>query len=141
MLLAHHSQERVENKSTYWLIFELLVRDFCRLFALKHGDKIFLLDGILGRRAHGGHQNSVKWSLDTGYANSKADSWKEGRTGYPFVDANMRELKATGFMSNRGEKDVEGAVVSINPQLTPILPAGRQNVASFLALDLNQDWR
>ncbi|GMI05279.1 hypothetical protein TrLO_g4091 [Triparma laevis f. longispina] len=118
-MVKKYEQERVENKSTYWLIFELLVRDFCRLFALKHGDKIFLLDGILGRRAHGGHQNSVKWSLDTGYANSKADSWKEGRTGYPFVDANMRELKATGFMSNRG----------------------RQNVASFLALDLNQDWR
>lgn len=40
-------------------------------------------------------------------------------TGYPFVDANMRELKATGYMSNRG----------------------RQNVASFLALDMNMDWR
>ena len=37
----------------------------------------------------------------------------------PLVDANMRELKATGFMSNRG----------------------RQNVASYLALDLQLDWR
>ena len=37
----------------------------------------------------------------------------------PLVDANMRELAATGFMSNRG----------------------RQNVASYLALDLNLDWR
>ena len=40
-------------------------------------------------------------------------------TGYPFVDANMRELKATGFMSNRG----------------------RQVVASFLVNDLGLDWR
>jgi deoxyribodipyrimidine photo-lyase len=37
----------------------------------------------------------------------------------PLVDANMRELAATGFMSNRG----------------------RQNVASYLALDIGSDWR
>lgn len=43
----------------------------------------------------------------------------EGKTGVPFVDANMRELAATGFMSNRG----------------------RQNVASFLTKDLGLDWR
>ena len=47
------------------------------------------------------------------------DLWAEGRTGFPLVDANMRELRATGFMSNRG----------------------RQNVASFLALDMALDWR
>lgn len=40
-------------------------------------------------------------------------------TGYPLVDANMRELKETGFMSNRG----------------------RQNVCSFLAIDMKTDWR
>lgn len=43
----------------------------------------------------------------------------EGQTGVPFVDANMRELAMTGFMSNRG----------------------RQNVASFLTKDLGLDWR
>lgn len=43
----------------------------------------------------------------------------EGKTGVPFVDANMRELATTGFMSNRG----------------------RQNVASFLTKDLGLDWR
>ena len=47
------------------------------------------------------------------------DAWREGRTGVPFVDANMREMRATGFMSNRG----------------------RQNVASFLTKDLKLDWR
>jgi len=47
------------------------------------------------------------------------DRWKRGMTGYPLVDANMRELLQTGFMSNRG----------------------RQNVASFLVLDLGIDWR
>ncbi len=44
--------------------------------------------------------------------------WVEGRTGVPFIDANMRELSATGFMSNRG----------------------RQNVASFLVKDLQVNW-
>ena len=43
----------------------------------------------------------------------------EGMTGIPFVDANMREMLATGWMSNRG----------------------RQNIASFLARDLQLDWR
>lgn len=40
--------------------------------------------------------------------------WCEGKTGVPFIDANMRELRETGWMSNRG----------------------RQNVASFLVKDL-----
>ena len=45
--------------------------------------------------------------------------WKTGQTGMPIVDAFMRELTATGFMGNRG----------------------RQIVAAYLALDLQQDWR
>ena len=50
---------------------------------------------------------------------NKFEAWAEGRTGVPFVDANMRELKQSGWMSNRG----------------------RQNVASFLVKDLGLDWR
>ena len=49
----------------------------------------------------------------------RSSLFPEGRTGVPFVDANMRELAMTGFMSNRG----------------------RQNVASFLTKDLGLDWR
>jgi len=45
--------------------------------------------------------------------------WVEGRTGVPFIDANMRELRESGFMSNRG----------------------RQNVASFLVKDLKVNWQ
>ena len=43
-------------------------------------------------------------------------AWIEGRTGYPFIDANMRQLAETGYMSNRG----------------------RQIVASFFTRDLFQ---
>ncbi len=47
------------------------------------------------------------------------EAWKDGRTGYPIVDAAMRQLRATGFMPNRA----------------------RMVVASFLSKDLLVDWR
>lgn len=102
-----YEEARVANKSTYWVVFELLWRDFFKFFALKHGNAIFFREGTVG--------SNKRWGLDERYVRD----WKEGRTGYPLVDANMRELAATGFMSNRG----------------------RQNVCSFLAIDMNQDWR
>jgi deoxyribodipyrimidine photo-lyase len=46
-------------------------------------------------------------------------AWKDGRTGYPIVDAGMRELQETGFMHNRV----------------------RMIVASFLTKHLRIDWR
>ena len=108
--LDEYQRARTSNKSTYWVVFELLVRDFFVFFALKHGRKIFLRDGVAGKRWGG-----PGWDADP----EALRRWKEGRTGFPLVDANMREMAATGFMSNRG----------------------RQNVASYLALDLNHDWR
>jgi len=47
------------------------------------------------------------------------EAWREGRTGYPLVDAAMRQLAAEGFMHNRA----------------------RMTVASFLSKDLYIDWR
>lgn len=47
------------------------------------------------------------------------DAWRAGRTGYPLVDAGMRELRATGWM---------------HPRLRAI-------AASFLCFDLGVDWR
>jgi len=102
-----YEQERVANKSTYWVVFELLWRDFCKFFAVKHGDAIFFAGGTVG--------SDKKWSS----FETNLEAWKMGQTGYPLVDANMREMMASGFMSNRG----------------------RQNVASFLAIDLGHDWR
>ena len=45
--------------------------------------------------------------------------WRQGNTGYPIIDALMREMNATGFMPNRG----------------------RMIVAGFLTMDLRIDWR
>ena len=42
-----------KNQSTYWLIFELIWRDYFKYIALKHGDKIFHLDGILQKNIIG----------------------------------------------------------------------------------------
>jgi deoxyribodipyrimidine photo-lyase len=103
-----YEDQVVANKSTYWLVFEMLWRDFCKFFCLKNGDSVFHLGGTISNY-------DKKWST----FEKNLDAWKEGRTGYPLVDANMREMAATGFMSNRG----------------------RQNVCSFLAIDLNHDWR
>lgn len=101
-----YERQRKKNNSTYWLIFELIWRDYFRFIAQKHGDKIFHVGGI---------KNQVdSWRRDK----SQFEAWVEGKTGVPFIDANMRELKATGFMSNRG----------------------RQLVASFLVNDLGIDW-
>jgi deoxyribodipyrimidine photo-lyase len=47
------------------------------------------------------------------------EAWQQGRTGYPLVDAAMRQLAEEGFMHNRA----------------------RMTVASFLCKDLYVDWR
>ncbi len=102
-----YEEQRIKNDSTYWLIFELLWRDYFRLIALKHGNKIFYPEGLQGI--------PIPWKEDE----ERFEQWRAGNTGFPLIDANMRELLATGFMSNRG----------------------RQNVASFLTKNLGINWQ
>lgn len=59
--------------------------------------------------------DKVAWRFDQ----AEFQAWCDGRTGYPLVDAGMRELNATGFMHNRV----------------------RMVVASFLCKHLLMDWR
>ena len=99
--------EYYKNQSTYWLIFELIWRDFFKYISLKHQNQIFKLEGILNK--------SYDWSSNQ----NQIDKWINGQTRSDFVNANMIELKETGWMSNRG----------------------RQNVASFFAKELHLDWR
>jgi deoxyribodipyrimidine photo-lyase len=61
------------------------------------------------------YRGTLAWSRDE----AALAAWKEGKTGYPMVDAAMRELKTTGWMHNRA----------------------RMIVASFLTKDLQIDWR
>lgn len=109
-----YEDRRVANDSTYWLLFELIWRDFFAFQVAKHGAQFFAPGGLQER-------TEVDWrdpATDTEAARA-FERWCAGETGVPFVDANVRELNRTGYMSNRG----------------------RQNVASFLANDLRVDWR
>ena len=96
------------NDSTYWLVFELLWRDFFRFMFKKHQTKFFLYDGIKTEKINSKSLNEKLLS-----------QWINGNTNSDFINANMLELKLTGFMSNRG----------------------RQNVASYFCNELNMDWR
>ena len=101
-------EESIEkNKSTYWLKFELLWRDFFKYTAMRYGNSIFQAEGIKRRPKNWLHKPHIM------------EQWIMGRTNDEFVNANMKELQLTGFMSNRG----------------------RQNVASYLVHQLKQDWR
>ena len=92
--VRRYERERVRNDSTYWLIFELMWRDYFRFLALREGAALFVRDGI--QRRH------LSWRQDR----QVFERWRAGQTGVPFVDANMIELERTGFMSNRGRQNV-----------------------------------
>ncbi|WP_026705113.1 DASH family cryptochrome [Flavobacterium soli] len=96
------------NDSTYWLVFELMWRDYFRFMMKKYNAKFFQKAGIQSKGIQVNKNNQ-----------HQLQEWIDGKTGVDFVDANMLELKMTGFMSNRG----------------------RQNVASYLCNDLKLDWR
>jgi len=83
------------NDSTYWLIFELLWRDFFRFMFKKHQTKFFLYAGIKSDKVN---SKSVNGKL--------LSQWINGKTTSDFINANMHELKLTGFMSNRGRQNV-----------------------------------
>ena len=97
---------RGANDGTHWLWFELLWRDHFRWMHAKHGAALY--------RACGLGQLPAPTHNPQGF-----ERWCQGRTGQPLVDAGMRELAATGWLSNRM----------------------RQIVASYLIHDLGGDWR
>lgn len=105
--LRRYEQEVEENESTYWIFFELLWREFFHWLQMKHGADWF---------AYSGFQDNIP---DTRFDKQTLKRWCDGNTGYDIVDACMRQLSQTGYMSNRG----------------------RQLVASCLVHELGHDWR
>ena len=89
-----------------WLS-ELIWRDFY-VHILHHNPRV--VDG-----AFKPEYNAIRWSNDP----ERFTAWCEGRSGYPLVDAAMRQLNQTGYMHNRL----------------------RMVAASFLTKDLLVDWR
>lgn len=95
-----------EFSETY--LNELIWRDFYQMI-LWHFPKV-------GQgRAFKIEYEKIEWRKDNG----EFERWCNGQTGYPIVDAGMRELNETGFMHNRV----------------------RMIVASFLSKHLLLDWR
>ncbi len=95
------------NDSTYWLYFELLWREFFQWYAHTHGRRLFTAGGL----------NDT--APDTGFNSGRFESWCRGQTAWPLLNACMRELNSTGYLSNRG----------------------RQIAASALIHELGIDWR
>ncbi|MEZ4803462.1 MAG: DASH family cryptochrome [Gelidibacter sp.] len=87
-------KEHIKNESTYWLIFELLWRDYFKYSSLKHGANLFKLGGI--------KQKDLKWNRNE----QLLHQWMNGTTEETFVNANMLELNQTGWISNRGRQNV-----------------------------------
>ncbi|WP_035667648.1 DASH family cryptochrome [Flavobacterium sp. 83] len=83
-----------KNDSTYWLIFELIWRDYFKYVSMKNGNSIFKIGGILSKK--------YDWKTNE----SGIKNWTNGTTEEPFVNANMIELQQTGWMSNRGRQNV-----------------------------------
>ena len=92
--IKDYEKNILKNQSTYWLIFELIWRDYFKYISMKYGNKIFKIGGILEKDYH--------WSRDKEIFNK----WINGLTDEPFVNANMVELSSTGWMSNRGRQNV-----------------------------------
>ena len=92
--IQNYEKEVCKNEDSYWMVFELIWRDYFKYISLKHGTKIFYVNGISTKK--------YDWKTD-----SKAfQELSLGRTNEPFVNANMIELLKTGFMSNRGRQNV-----------------------------------
>ena len=97
------------NDSTYWIYFELLWREYFYWKCMSLKASLFT----------GSYTNPVVAESSNQSASPNFSKWKRGNTNYPIVDACMRQLNATGYMSNRG----------------------RQLAASCLIYELGVDWR
>jgi len=112
---------RKVQQGTFNLEVNLQWRDFFRLTAVVYKNQLFARDG-LGQRDKRGRLTSRTFAKrePTEEQWERIKKWMDGKTGVPFIDAPMRELKYSGYMSNRC----------------------RQNCASYLVNDLGcPDWR
>lgn len=119
-LSAHHKFGTISVRETYYrirelfgvnhkLISELYWRDFYSHLVAAYPE--LLTKKVEFQKKYRG----ITWQEDQ----EAFDAWKNGLTGYPIVDAGMRELNTTGYMHNRV----------------------RMIVASFLTKHLRLDWR
>lgn len=107
--LKAHERNHGATDGSYWLWFELLWRDYFRWLHLQYGAGLYHPKGLL----------EAAKSERVPHHRRSFTLWTQGRTGCDLVDAGMRELACSGYLSNRM----------------------RQVVASFLIYELGCDWR
>lgn len=105
--LNQYERDVEQNDSTYWIYFELLWREYFQWYGQKYGARLFT------------HTGSKNKKTNTSFYPERYQKWCQGNTPYPIVNACMKQLNSTGYMSNRG----------------------RQLVASCFVHELNLDWR
>lgn len=117
-LSAHNKFGTVSIREVYYEIVEKLGKNHPLIRQLYWRDFFthiaYHFPRIFGQEFNQKYKN-IKWD----YYAEKFHSWCTGKTGFPIVDAGMRELNKTGFMQNRV----------------------RMITASFLTKDLHIDWR
>jgi len=99
-------QQSAPNSQYHATLLDLLWRDYFRFMFKKHGQKFIAAK-------NNSDQHSFAMEQDALF-----ETWKNGETGVPMVDAIMHELNATGYISNQS----------------------RQITAGFLVNELNVDW-
>ncbi len=105
--LVRYEKDCGANASKEWIVFELLWREYFQWYAGYFQSQIFRFSGITNCRPL------------TSFYSQRFQAWCTGNTPWPLVNAFMRQLNMTGYMSNRG----------------------RQIVASCLVNELQLDWR
>lgn len=106
--LSAFEAEQGRSESTYWIWFELLWRDYFRFLHVKYGAQLYRARGL-----------STSAVVLPQFDADKFQIWTQSKTGEPLIDAAMRELTSTGYLSNRL----------------------RQQVFSYWLHELEGDWR
>jgi len=107
-LIENKQQLDSGNKGALTWMSELIWREFYKTI-------LMAAPRVSMNRPYKISADKIKWDFNQ----KQFDAWKEGRTGYPLIDAAMRQLKQTGWMHNRL----------------------RMIVAMFLVKNLFFDWR
>ncbi|HUN90575.1 MAG TPA: deoxyribodipyrimidine photo-lyase [Burkholderiaceae bacterium] len=105
--IAHHGPDAEAARGAQAWLGELVWRDFYQMILAHHPRVV--------EQAFKPEYDRIRWADPA----PLLDAWRDGRTGYPLVDAAMRQINRTGYMHNRL----------------------RMVVASFLTKDLGIDWR
>ena len=104
--LKNYEESNGANESTYWILFELLWRDYFRLLHYKYNRKLYFPFGLKNKEINETSQDNK-------------NNLEEANTKSSFINAGIRELQNSGFLSNRM----------------------RQILASFIIFEMKIDWR